>query len=269
VLSLFSVVALGFFLGMRHATDADHVVAVMTIVSRQRSLKPAAWVGALWGVGHTLTIAAVGSAIILFNWVVSPRVGLTMELAVGVMLILLGVLNVTGTMRDVGAPNADGHVHVEPVHSHAHAHGDYVHTHPHAHEPERHPHTPDTTPVATLDRWFSGVSGYQLLRPLVIGIVHGLAGSAAVALLVLSTIHDTTWAIAYLLVFGVGTIAGMMIITTLVAVPFAVTSRQFASTNRRLQIATGVLSLAFGLFVAYQIGIVDGLFTGDMHWTPR
>jgi high-affinity nickel permease len=269
VFSLLSVVALGFFLGMRHATDADHVVAVMTIVSRQRSLKPAAWVGALWGVGHTLTIAAVGSAIILFNWVVSPRVGLTMELAVGVMLILLGILNVTGTARVVGVPAAEGHAHPEPAHSHAHAHGDYVHTHPHTHAPERHPHAPDQTPVAKLDRWFSGMRGYQLLRPLAIGIVHGLAGSAAVALLVLSTIRDTTWALAYLLVFGFGTIAGMMIITTLIAVPFAATSRQFATTNRRMQIATGMLSLAFGLFVAYQIGVVDGLFTGNMHWTPR
>lgn len=267
--SLLSVVALGFFLGMRHATDADHVVAVMTIVSRQRSLKPAAWVGALWGVGHTLTIAAVGGAIILFNWVVSPRVGLTMEFAVGVMLILLGILNVTGTLRVVGAPTTDGHVHVEPVHSHAHAHGDYVHTHAHSHEPERHSHASDQTPVAALDRWFAGVRGYQWIRPLAIGIVHGLAGSAAVALLVLSTIRDATWAIAYLLVFGAGTIAGMMLITTLVAVPFAMTSRQFAATNRRLQLATGALSLAFGLFVAYQIGIVDGLFTGDMHWTPK
>ena len=121
---------------MRHATDADHVVAVMTIVSRQRSLRPAAWVGALWGVGHTLTIVLVGSAIILFNWAIPPRVGLAMEFAVGLMLIALGLMNVAGTLRGLG-PIARGTSDPPTVHSHAHQHGDYVHSHPHAHNPEQ------------------------------------------------------------------------------------------------------------------------------------
>jgi sulfite exporter TauE/SafE len=102
-----------------------------------------------------------------------------------------------------------------------------------------------------------------------VGIVHGLAGSAAVALLVLTTIHNPAWAIAYLLVFGVGTIAGMMLITAAIAVPYAYTGRRFTRLNSGLAMASGVISLAFGGFIAYQIGIVDGLFTTHPHWTPR
>src|SRR5579864_1001406 len=97
--ALFAIVLLGFFLGMRHATDPDHVVAVTTIVSRERTMLHAAVIGALWGVGHTVTILLVGSALILFKLTIPPRIGLSMELSVGLMLILLGVLNLTGVLR--------------------------------------------------------------------------------------------------------------------------------------------------------------------------
>src|SRR5258708_28412944 len=96
MLTLLSIIALGFFLGMRHATDPDHVIAVTTIVSRQRSVRHAALIGLLWGLGHTITIFVVGSTIILFGLVIPPRIGLTMELSVGIMLILLGILNLSG-----------------------------------------------------------------------------------------------------------------------------------------------------------------------------
>jgi sulfite exporter TauE/SafE len=109
----------------------------------------------------------------------------------------------------------------------------------------------------------------SLLRPLAIGIVHGLAGSAAVALLVLTTIREPRWAIVYLLVFGVGTIAGMMLITMMIGVPFAYTGRRFENFNRGLGIASGLISVAFGLFVTFQIGFVDGLFRANPHWTPH
>jgi high-affinity nickel-transport protein len=110
---------------------------------------------------------------------------------------------------------------------------------------------------------------FNVLRPLVIGIVHGLAGSAAVALLVMTTIHNPWWAIAYLLLFGVGTIAGMMFITALLAMPFAFTSRTFFDWNRGMAIASGLLSLGFGLFLSYQIGFVDGLFSSHPRWIPH
>jgi high-affinity nickel-transport protein len=257
-----AVMALGLFLGMRHATDPDHVVAVTTIVSRQRTAIAAAAIGAAWGVGHTLTILVVGGGIILFGWVIPPRVGLSTELAVGVMLILLGVANVAGVVRGIlaSAPErggARGHIHV-----HAHEHGDYVHTHTHEHDPESHPHAPDETPLARLDRRLGALGGYQLVRPLVVGVVHGLAGSAALALLVMATIPTPRWAAAYLLVFGVGTIAGMMVMTSAIVLPFRYAERRFARLSRTMRLASGLVSVAFGLFIAYRIGIVEGLFTG-------
>jgi len=275
-LTVLSVVALGFFLGMRHATDPDHVIAVTTIVTRERSVKLAAWIGALWGVGHTVTIALVGSAIIVFNLVVPPRLGLAMELAVGLMLVALGLMNVMGTGRPVlpaaGHDPDPAHVHPDaPVHahSHAHPHGDYVHTHPHDHASDRHPHAPEATPLARIDRTFNRLKPYQIVRPLVVGVVHGLAGSAAVALLVLTTIREPFWAFMYLCVFGLGTVAGMVLVTTAIAAPVVWTGARVASAGRRLQIATGLLSLAFGLVLAWKIGVLDGLFSASPHWTPR
>src|SRR5271165_7215010 len=159
MITLLSIVALGFFLGMRHATDPDHVIAVTTIVSRQRSIRSAALIGALWGVGHTITILVVGSAIILFGIVIPARVGLTMELSVGLMLILLGILNLSGMMRwitETLTPSQVGH----HAHSHPHGHGDYIHTHSHAHRPEEHGHLEDATPVGWTDRVFGRMGLY-------------------------------------------------------------------------------------------------------------
>lgn len=267
--SLLAVLALGFFLGMRHATDPDHVIAVTTIVSRHRTARSAALIGAVWGVGHTLTILVVGGGIILFSLVIPARLGLSMELAVGIMLVLLGLANLRDAplllRRAAAAPPdaAPGHVHTHP-----HSHGDYVHSHAHGHDPESHPHRPDQTPVGWLDRHFGGLRLYQLIRPLVVGVVHGLAGSAAVALLVLTAIGNPRWSVLYLLIFGVGTIVGMTLVTVAVALPFAVSPRHSRLAGR-LRLASGLVSAAFGLLITYQIGIVHGLFTGHPHWTPN
>ena len=214
--ALFGVVVLGFLLGMRHATDPDHVVAVTTIVSQQRSLGRAARTGVLWGIGHTATILLVGGAIIVLKIQVSaipPRIGLTMEFAVAVMLVVLGLLTLAGGER----------------------------------------HVADST-----------------ARPLTVGFVHGLAGSAAVATLPqVALIPDPLWAAAYLGVFGVGTIAGMMLVTASIAAPTLLATHRFAGLNRNLRIASGVVSIAFGLFLAHRIGFVDGLFSSTASWTPR
>jgi high-affinity nickel permease len=268
MISFLSILAVGFFLGMRHATDPDHVIAVTTIVSNQRNGLRAALIGTFWGVGHTLTIFVVGTAIILFNLVIPVRVGLSMELSVAVMLIILGLMNVAGFLRSMPGgliQNGDG----REGHTHPHSHGDYIHNHPHAHQPEAHPHAPDHTPLAWLDRIFGRISLYQYLRPFVVGVVHGLAGSAAVALLVLTTIRNVHWAVAYLLIFGVGTIAGMMLITMSIASVFTMVGRGRQKFSRRLAFASGLLSLCFGLFVAYQICFVNGLFTAHARWIPR
>jgi cytochrome c biogenesis protein CcdA len=266
MITLLSIIALGFFLGMRHATDPDHVIAVTTIVSRQRSIRHATLIGVLWGLGHTITILIVGSGIILFGIVIPARVGLTMELSVGLMLILLGILNLSGILRwitETVTPSQPG------LHSHAHGHGDYIHSHPHGHSPEKHGHSEEATPVSWMDRIFGRIGLYQVIRPLAVGIVHGLAGSAAVALLVLTTIRVPSWAILYLLVFGIGTVAGMMLITAAIAVPFKFSDGRFARLNRGLGMVSGVVSLVFGLFIVYQMGFVNGLFTHHPTWVPR
>ena len=268
--TLLSILALGFVLGIRHATDPDHVVVVTTIVTGQRSVKGAALIGAVWGLGHTLTILLVGSGIIIFKWVIPPRVGLGMELSVAIMLIVLGLANLAGTVRWLrGRRLLSGRS--ARIHSHVHRHGDYVHTHPHGHDPEAHPHAEHATPIARLDGWLGATGGgpYRLVRPLVVGIVHGLAGSAAVALLVLAAIQTPMASVLYLLIFGLGTIAGMILITAAIGVPFALGRTDMDRLQRGLRVASGLISVAFGIAVAYQVGVVEGLFMRTPHWTPR
>ena len=237
MIGFLSILAVGFFLGMRHATDPDHVIAVTTIVSNQRNRARAALIGAFWGVGHTVTIFAVGTAIILFNLVIPVRVGLSMELSVAIMLVILGLMNVSGFLRSIptGPVLTPAGDEVETVvHAHSHSHGSHTHSHPHVHLAEDHSHVP----VAWMDRTFGGTGLYQYLRPFVVGVVHGLAGSAAVALLVLTTIRNYHWAIAYLLIFGVGTIAGMMLITMSIASAFVMVGRGRENFSRRLAVAS-------------------------------
>jgi high-affinity nickel-transport protein len=246
-MSLFAILALGFFLGMRHATDSDHVVAVTTIVSREKSIRSASLVGALWGIGHTVTILLVGGAIVLFGIVFPPRIGLTMEFSVAVMLVVLGAMNVAEFRRDVKKLHRavhDGDLALSSTAREPHAHA----------------------PIGLIAR----VGGYDAaLRSLVVGTVHGLAGSAAVALLVLTTIRDSRWALLYLFLFGIGTIAGMMLITSALAVPLVHTARRFPNWKLHMGWVTGVLSVCFGLLLVYQIGFVDGLFGSSPHWAPE
>lgn len=250
---------------MRHATDADHVIAISTIVSRQRSLRGAAWIGALWGVGHTLTVSVVGGAILIFTVVIPPRLGLAMEFAVGLMLVVLGLLNLAGFRRWIR-----DHVATDGVqyHAHTHAHGDYAHHHVHTHDAHGqgeagHGHRADQTPQAWLDRHFGALGAYHVLRPIVVGSVHGLAGSAAVALIALTTISDPFWGMVYLFLFGTGTILGMMMITFAIAVPIVYSAGRFPRFNAWLRIGTGLVSLSLGLFLMYYIGFVGGLFAGQ------
>jgi high-affinity nickel permease len=263
--TLLAIMTLGFFLGMRHATDPDHVVAVTTIVSRERTMLHAAMIGALWGVGHTVTIFAVGSAIILLKLTIPPRLGLSMELSVALMLILLGVLNLTGLTRRVIEWFTVRHH--GPV-AHSHFMSGRFKAHAHADEDEQGRMDRQSIFGWNLESW-KKLGLFHVLRPLAVGIVHGLAGSAAVALLVLTTISQPAWAIGYLLIFGIGTVAGMMLITGAIALPFAYTVRHFARLNQGLAVASGVISLSFGLFLCYQISVVDGLFTGHPNWMPH
>jgi high-affinity nickel-transport protein len=272
--SAVSFLFLGFLLGMRHATDADHVVAIATIVSRARSLAGSALIGAAWGVGHTVMVMVVGAAIIVFGVVIPPRLGLSMELAVGIMLVLLGVLTLTGMGRTIGGAHAHSSTpsgHALDLHDHLHAHGDYVHRHAHGHGPCAHGHDEEHTPLARLDRsWLGRIALYDWLRPFAVGLVHGLAGSAAVALMVLSIIREPMAAIGYLLLFGFGTIFGMMLITLILSAPFAFTAISLPKFNWRLRVASGLVSFLFGIVLIYGIGFAEGgLFTDAPTWDPH
>ena len=250
------IALLGLILGMRHATDADHVIAVTAIVSGERRIGAAARIGIAWGLGHSVTVFLVGGAIILFKLTVPPRLSMALEFAVAIVLILLGmsvlarssprIANFLGLKR-----NADEWF----AHSHAHEHGGTMHVHPHAHshadEHSHHSHVPAKTP-----RFARGSHE----RAFGVGLVHGLAGSAAIALLVLSAIPNPVWGLVYLAIFGFGTILGMMLITMAIGVPISLTAARLGSLNHALLIGAGLLSLGFGLFLAYQIGFVDGLF---------
>ncbi|MFN8588266.1 MAG: high-affinity nickel-transport family protein [Candidatus Eisenbacteria bacterium] len=215
----FALFGLGLLLGLRHAADPDHVVAVTAIAARTRRILPAMWLGVVWGLGHTLTVFVVGSAIILFNWVVPPRLGLAMEFAVALALVVVGLLN-------LGRSAA------------------------HSHELD----APGRLPVG---------------RAFTVGIVHGLAGSAAVALLVLATVREPRWAIGYLLLFGLGTLGGMTLVTTGFALPVTTAARRWRGASRAIRLATGLLSLAFGLWLAWQVGWHDGLFLATPRWSPH
>lgn len=228
MITLLSILLLGFFLGMRHATDADHVVAVTNIVSQQRSIRGAAWTGVCWGIGHSLTLLIVGGSIVTFGLVVSERLGLSLELSVAIMLIVLGVMNLNAAFGWFGNPADAERRHAEEN--------------------------------ARLEWWLGRNPMGRALRPLLIGVVHGLAGSAAVALLVLPLIHAAAGAIAYLLVFGVGTIAGMMLITAAIALPVRYAAARSAGWHRVLGGLAGAVSFCFGAFLVYQIGFVEKLF---------
>jgi high-affinity nickel-transport protein len=212
-MSLFLTFVASLMLGMRHAADPDHIVAVTTIVSRERSVVKAAGIGAVWGIGHTITLLLLGGAIIALKLVFDARLGLSLELCVAVMLIVLGLLN----LFDV--------------------------------------------PAST--------RGISASRPFFVGIVHGLAGSAGAALLIVPLIDDPRWATIYLLTFGLGTIVGMAVVTVAIAAPSLLAAAHLPSLQRSLRVASAAVSVVFGIYLAHKIGFTDGLFTSDPRWTPR
>jgi hypothetical protein len=212
-MSLLLTFITSLMLGMRHATDSDHVVAVTAIASTERSVAKATWLGAVWGFGHTLTLLIVGGAIIVFRITFAPRVGLSMEFAVAVMLIVLGVLNLLEVR-------------------------------------------PRTVSVS-------------VTRPFLVGVVHGLAGSAAAVLIIVPLIPDPRWAAVYLVVFGLGTVVGMTLITLSIAAPSFLLASRLRGMQRSLRLASGAVSVIFGLYLAHKVGFADGLFMADPHWIPK
>jgi len=239
-------IALGFVLGMQHATDPDHLVAVATIATRERRFLDGARIGVLWGLGHTLTVTAAGSLIVALNLTVGPLLRQGFELLVALMLVALGISRLRDAVRGIGTV-APGHLtalhrhgHAEALHSHPHTHGEHVHRHPHLHPSRRLAAATGRGPGRLASRAVPG------------GAVHGLAGSAAVSLLVLTTITSAWGAAAYLLVFGLGTIAGMGAFTAAMAYPVSVALR-FPRARQALALGASLGSIAFGLVYAWRV----------------
>lgn len=231
-----AVLGLGFLIGLKHATEADHLAAVSTIVTERKGLFNSAIVGGIWGLGHTISLLIVGSLVLLLDFRVSEQTERMLEFGVGVMLVLLG-LNVLRKLFQGGK-----------LHFHAHEHGERVHAHPHLHEADEKnaPHT------------HHGFSFSP--RALIVGMVHGLAGSAALMLLILPTIESRPLGLLYIVVFGIGSIGGMMIMSFLVGLPFTLTALRFNRFNHILQCVAGLISVGLGLYIIYEKGVVESLF---------
>lgn len=231
-----AVLSLGFVLGLKHAVEADHLAAVSTIVTERRSLFSSAIVGGLWGLGHTISLFIAGVLVLLLDFQISAQTERALEFGVGIMLVLLG-LNVLRKIVQGGT-----------LHFHTHEHGKKTHVHPHLHERGK-----ENDPESHHGLSFSP-------RAVVIGMIHGLAGSAALMLLVIPTIDSTAMGLLYILIFGIGSIGGMMLMSFLVGLPFQITALRFNRLNLILQCVAGLISVGLGLFIIYEKGVVEGLF---------
>jgi sulfite exporter TauE/SafE len=219
--SMLATLGLGFVLGLKHATEADHLAAVSTIVSEKRSLWQSAVVGALWGAGHTASLFVAGILVLGLGFAIPENVANILELLVAIMIVFLG-------MR------------LLRLHIHSHTHGNRSHVHIHFQE----------EPGATTH---TGLAGW---RPALIGVVHGLAGSAALTLLVLTQVVRTDGVLvgfAYLTVFGIGSIGGMLLMSTLIGLPFSFGIWFFRRLLLPLRLFTGIFSTAFGLLYGFSI----------------
>ena len=239
-LGLLAALVLGILLGSKHSLDPDHVVAVSTIVSEYKNPLRSFWVGISWGLGHTTTLLIIGIAIIALRLTIPERMALLFEFAVGVMLVGLGIQVIYSFRK-------------KKVHQHAHGHEEEAHHHFHSHSksPE---HVPEHHNTHGIGKPFLRRKSY------LIGLVHGVAGSAALGLLVLASIESPIAGLAYILLFGLGSVLSMGIMTVIIGLPFAISADRLPNLNRTIQFAVGSLSILFGGFLMYQIGFVDGLF---------
>ncbi|MBI2357524.1 MAG: urease accessory protein UreH [Deltaproteobacteria bacterium] len=226
--SLYAAFALGLILGVKHALDADHVIAVSTIVTEHRSFKWASLIGAFWGLGHTVTLFMVGLLVIGLRLTIPPKLALGLEFLVALMLIFLGGSIIWRSFLR------------ERVHAHTHAHNPETHTHFHLHgrSEENHSHSHPFR---------------SMRKPFLVGMVHGLAGSAALMLLVLTTIPSPLAGLAYIVIFGAGSVGGMLALSSMIAVPFVLTAQRFSLFNRWIRVVAGAASIAFGLILGWEI----------------
>ena len=237
-LSMMAVLTIGLVFGLKHATEVDHVVAISTIVSRHKNVFHSAVVGALWGAGHTATLLIVAAIVLSLRVAIPERVSGWLEFGVAIMIVGLGI----SALRKALQQNA--HVHV-----HQHSHNGQSHTHIHFHENETE-HRP-----AVQSRHSHSVSRLGW-KPVLIGMMHGLAGSGALMLLVLTQISSPWLGFLYVATFGFGSIVGMLLMSGLIGLPFAFSSRKLTHLHQGLQTLAAVFSICFGIWYAYKAAIL-------------
>jgi ABC-type nickel/cobalt efflux system permease component RcnA len=237
-----ALLGLGLIFGLKHATEVDHVVAVSTIVSQNRNLMRSAMVGALWGAGHTFALLVTGAIVLLLRIAIPERISNWLEFCVALMILGLGASALWRVLRKR-----------REVHVHKHSHDGVAHVHIHFHEAKT---GHDEGRSSTHTHAVSSIG----VKPLLVGTMHGLAGSGALTLLVLTQIKSAWLGLFYLAIFGLGSIVGMLLMSGLIGLPFALTSRNLTGMHHRLQTAAAGLSIAFGLWYAYHTGFASGLF---------
>jgi hypothetical protein len=264
-----SILIVGLLLGMKHATEADHLAAVATLATGQNSLAQTIRQGVAWGIGHTLTLALFGALVLALGKAIPEHMERALELAVGLMLVALGADVLRRLVR-------------QRIHFHVHRHvagGRHVHAHSHAGEGphrlslHRHAHLPSTARHGRRTGSAGAVShstgqhqradGRGLpLRALAVGMMHGMAGTAALILLSVGAVQSFAMGLIYILVFGAGSIIGMALLSVAIAVPLRLSAGYLGWLHKGMTALVGGVSCALGASMVYQIGFVEGLLLG-------
>ncbi|MED1467236.1 sulfite exporter TauE/SafE family protein [Bacillus salipaludis] len=219
--SFLSVLALGFVLGIKHAIEPDHVIAVSTIASQSKKLSRSSLAGVFWGIGHTATLLIVGIILLIMKGKIPEKWAMSLEFLVGIMLVYLGISTITSLKK--------------------------IHVHQHEHDSE------------TRNKHEKQQRKLSYMKSMVIGLVHGLAGSGAMVLLTMSTVKSVLESAVYIVIFGFGTVFGMLFFTTILGVPFIFSAKRLR-LNKTLTQITGVISTMFGIYYMYNLGVAEGLF---------
>jgi len=230
--SISVILATGFIYGLQHALDPDHLVAVSTIVSEHKSVSRSSLVGTFWGVGHTSSLLFVSLIVLFLRASIPENIARWMEAPVALMLIALGVTTIIRAIRERGLR----------IHTHSHSHDESTpHKHLHIHLDEEHVHQHRRLKIGK--------------RPFLVGLVHGIAGSAALTLLVLVKIPSVALGLLYIGVFGIGSIGGMLLMSGLIGLPFALTARRYEFLNGGIRLVAGAVSILYGLVLAWSLSI--------------
>ena len=238
---MLAVIFLGFLIGMQHAMEADHVAAIASLATQNKSFGETAKQGAAWGIGHAATLFLVGGIVLIMDTLVPEHFAQGLELAVGFMLVFLGADVLRRLIK-------------ERIHFHQHRHGETVHFHAHSHKSGQ-PHKQDP-------HQHEHIRSFPL-RALFVGMMHGMAGSAALIILALNSVSSIGLGMLYIALFGIGSILGMTMLAVVISLPLRYSSRSFTWAHNGLKLMVGVVTIGLGSRLIYEVGVVQGLLIGS------